>query len=225
MRATSAVGLVVVGLSTSFAAYDWMMSLDPHWVSTIFGVYFWSGSLLASLAAIVVAFLCVSPRAGSTPGLSVEHLHDLAKLLFGFVIFWAYIAFSQYFLIWYANLPEETRWYIVRRSGSWNVLSWGLAVGHFAVPFVLLLSRAVRRDRFWMGFLAAWVLIYHYLDLYWLVMPAYSAEGVQPGGADLSLLLSAVFLYGAIVAQASRIRALVPLGDPHLRESIAFRQD
>jgi hypothetical protein len=224
MRATSAAGLVALGLTTSSAAFDWMMSLDPHWASTMFGVYFWSGALVGSLAAIILTIMFVGRLGLLRHTITVEHLHDLAKLLFGFVVFWAYIAFSQYFLIWYANLPEETEWYIARRTGDWNTLSWGLCFGHFLVPFVLLLSRAVRRDQFWLGFIAAWILGFHYLDLYWLIMPAHHAATAAPSRIDISILFTLVFLFGALVAHACRRRALVPLGDPRLADSIAFHQ-
>jgi len=224
MRATSAWGLVVLGLTTSYAAFDWMMSLDPHWVSTMFGVYFWAGSLLGSLAAIILSVLCFRRLGSLSHTITVEHLHDLGKLLFSFVVFWAYIAFSQYFLIWYANLPEETEWYITRRTGDWNILSWGLFFGHFLVPFVILLSRAVRRDPFWLGFIAAWILVFHYLDLYWLIMPALHAATDAPSWIDLSILLTLVFLFGAVVVHACQGRALVPVGDPRLADSIAFHQ-
>jgi hypothetical protein len=224
MRATSAWGLIVLGATTAFAAFDWMMSLDPHWVSTIFGVYFWTGSLLGSLAALILTVVCFRSLGVLGHTITVEHLHDLAKLLFSFVVFWAYIAFSQYFLIWYANLPEETGWYITRRSGSWNILSWGLFFGHFVVPFVMLLSREVRRDPFWLGFMAAWILVFHYLDFYWLIMPVLHPERAEPSWLDVSVLLTLVFLFGAIVAHACRGRALVPVGDPCLADSVAFHQ-
>jgi hypothetical protein len=224
MKATSAWGLVVLGLTTSSAAFDWMMSLDPHWVSTIFGVYSWTGSLLGSLAAIILTILSVRSLGWLRHTITVEHLHDLGKLLFSFVVFWAYIAFSQYFLIWYANLPEETEWYVTRRSGTWNILSWGLFFGHFLVPFVILLSWAVRRDPFWLGFMAVWVLVFHYLDLYWLIMPAAYPTGVEPSWLDATVLLAGVFLFGAIVAHACQARALVPVGDPRLADSMAFHQ-
>jgi hypothetical protein len=224
MKATSTWGLVVLGLTTSFAAFDWMMSLEPHWVSTIFGVYFWIGSLLGSLAAIILTILGIRSLGSLRHTITAEHLHDLAKLLFSFVVFWAYIAFSQYFLIWYANLPEETAWYMTRRSGSWNILSWSLFFGHFLVPFVILLFRAVRRDPFWLGLMAAWVLVFHYVDLYWQILPAVYPGGVEPSWLDASVLLTVVSLFAALVAHACQSQALVPVGDPRLADSVAFHE-
>ena len=223
MQATSAWGMVVLGLTTSFAACDWLMSLAPNWSSTIFGVYFWASSLLGSLAALTLIVVGFRAAGWLRQTISVEHLHDLGKLLFGFVIFWAYIAFSQYFLIWYANFPEETRWYVTRRTGVWNTLSWSLVFGHFGVPFVLLLFRTTRRNPFWLGFIALWILVFHYIDFYWLIMPALYPEGVKPDWLDASLLLTLAFTCGAIVARACQVRPLVPIGDPRLSESLAFR--
>jgi hypothetical protein len=223
MRATSAYGLVLVGLASSYAGFDWLMSLDPHWTSAMYGVYFWASSLVSSLAALILVILALRSSGRLGRAVTIEHLHDLGKLLFGFVIFWAYIAFSQYFLIWCANLPEETRWYITRRSGTWNTLSWALCFGHFVVPFILLLFRPIRRDPFWLGFLAAWVLVFHYLDVYWLVMPALDLEGVQFDWLDLSLVAAAVLASCASVAHACGSRPLIPIGDPGLSESIAFQ--
>ena len=223
MRTRSAWGLVVVAATTSLAAFDWLMSLDPDWSSTIFGVYFWASSLVGSLAALTLAVLGFRAAGRLGEAVSVEHLHDLGKLLFGFVIFWAYIAFCQYFLIWYANFPEETRWYVTRRSGSWNTLSWSLVFGHFVVPFILLLFRATKRSPLWLGFTAACFLVFHYVDLYWLIMPALRPEGVEPHWLDVSPLLTLVFSCGAIVARAGQGRSLIPIGDPRLAESLAFR--
>jgi hypothetical protein len=225
MRATSAWGLVALGFTTSLAAFDWLMSLDAHWSSTIFGVYFWAGALVASLAALILLVLGLWALGVLRGVVTIEHLHDLGKLLFSFVVFWAYIAFSQYVLIWYANLPEEAQWYVTRRSGSWNTLSWSLLFGHFVVPFVLLLPRATKRDPFWLGFVAAWVLVFHYADLYWLIMPALRPEGVEPDWLDGAVVLTLAFTCGAIVARACQARPLVPTGDPRLAESIAFRSN
>jgi hypothetical protein len=223
MRRTSAVGLVVLAATSSFAAFDWLMSLDPHWSSTIFGVYFWVSSLLGSLAALVLAVLGFRAVGWLGETVTVEHLHDLGKLLFAFVMFWAYIAFCQYFLIWYANFPEETAWYVTRRSGIWNTLSWSLVLGHFAVPFILLLFRATKRSPAWLGFSAAWILSFHYIDLYWLIMPALRPDAVEPHWLDVSLLLALVFTCGAIVTRAGQSTSLIPIGDPRLAESLAFR--
>lgn len=223
MRAASSWGLVVLALTTSLASYDWLMALDPDWSSTMFGVYFWAGSLVGSMATLILTVLGVRVLGRLRETISIDHLHDLGKLLFGFVIFWAYIAFSQYFLIWYANFPEETRWYVIRRTGAWNTVSWSLFLGHFVAPFCLLLFRAPKRSPFWLGFAAAWVLVFHYLDVYWLVMPALHLEGVAPRALDVSLTLALVFLCGAIVARACQRRPLVPIGDPRLAESLSMR--
>ncbi|MGO9468534.1 MAG: hypothetical protein ACLQIB_19090 [Isosphaeraceae bacterium] len=223
MKSTSAWGMLVLGLTTSLAAFDWLMTLDPHWSSTIFGVYFWAGSLVSSLAALVVVALGLRALGWLRTTITVEHLHDMGKLLFGFVIFWAYIAFSQYFLIWYANFPEETGWYVTRRFGTWNTMSWALVVGHFVVPFFVLLFRATKRNPYWLGFISVWILVFHYIDLYWLIMPAFRAEGALPHWLDASLVLTLTFICAAIIAYACQRRPLVPIGDPRLAESIAFR--
>jgi hypothetical protein len=223
MRATSAGGLVLVGLTSSYAGFDWLMSLDPHWTSAMYGVYVWACSLVSSLAALILGTLALRGSRRLERVVTIEHLHDLGKLLFAFVAFWAYIAFTQYFLIWNANLPEETQWYISRRSGTWNTVSWALCFGHFVVPFILLLFRPVRRDPFWLGFIAAWVLAFHYLDVYWLIMPALDPEGVRFDWLDVSLLAAVVLAYCAGFAHACGSRPLFPIGDPGLPESIAFQ--
>jgi hypothetical protein len=222
MRAISSWGLPLLGVTSSFASFDWLMSLEPHWASTMFGVYMWAGSLVSSLAALTLLILALRSAGWLRRTITVEHLHDLGKLLFGFVVFWTYIAFCQYFLIWYANIPEETSWYITRRSGTWNTLSWALCFGHFVVPFHLLLFRSTRRDPFWMGFLSAWVLVFHYLDLYWIVMPTLYPKGAHPDWLDVSIPAALVLATCAAVAHACRSRALVPVGDPRLSESLAF---
>ena len=223
MRRMSCWGLPLLALTSSFAGFDWLMSLEPHWASTMFGVYFWAESLVASLAALIVLVLTLRTTGWLRTTITIEHLHDLGKLLFGFVVFWTYIAFCQYFLIWYANLPEETSWYIVRRSGTWNTLSWALCFGHFAIPFFMLLFRPIRRDPFWLGVLSAWVLVFHYLDLYWVIMPTLLPDGALPDWLDVSVLAALVLAASAVVAYSCGARPLIPIGDPHLSESLAFR--
>ncbi len=224
LRAFSAPGMIVLALTTTFAAFDWLMTLDYKWYSTIYGVYFWAGSIVGSLSTLILAVLYLRRRGGPLAGaVTVEHLHDLGKLLLGFVVFWAYIAFSQYFLIWYANLPEETGYFIVRKTGTWGWASLALAVGHFAIPFLLLLPRNAKRNPARLGFAAAWVLGFHYLDLYWQVMPTLTPRGVSLHWLDLAVPVALVAAFAALAWRAGLGRPMVPIGDPRLEESLAFR--
>ena len=139
--------MMAFAVTSCFAAFDWLMSLDPHWFSTIYGVYFFSGAVVGFLAFVTLAAL-VLERVGLLKGkISEEHYHDLGKLQLGFLMFWAYIAFSQYLLIWYANIPEETGWYLVRQNGGWQWVSLLLLFGHFVLPFCGLMSRRAKRNR------------------------------------------------------------------------------
>jgi hypothetical protein len=222
LRRWSGPAIVVVALTETFAAFDWIMSLEPHWYSTIFGVYFFSGSLVAVFSFLVLAAFALR-RAGLMRGLiTVEHFHDLGKLLFGFTCFWAYIAFSQFLLIWYGNLPEETVWYQPRLAGSWKAVSVLLAAGHFAVPFLFLMSRSFKRRSGLLALGAGWMLLMHLLDLHWLVMPALHEEGFRPALLDLTTLIAIGGVFVAAVGFLMRRHALVPVRDPRLPESLAI---
>src|SRR6185295_5494135 len=142
----SAPALFVFAITVTFAAVDWIMSLDPHhWYSTIFGVYFFAGSLVAIFAFLAILGAVLRRGGLMTSTLTIEHLHDLGKLLFAFTVFWAYIGFSQYFLIWYGNIPEETTFFRHRLVGSWSAVSFLLAAGHFVVPFFFFMPRTIKR--------------------------------------------------------------------------------
>ncbi len=214
--------MIAFALTLSFAAFDLLMSLDPGWYSTIFGVYYFAGAAVGVYALLpLVAFLL--QRAGFIRrSVSVEHYHDLGKLLFGFVVFWAYIAFSQYMLQWYANLPEETHWFVVRQQHGWGWVGLALVFGQFLIPFAALLSRAPKRRPRFLAAVAAWVLAMHWVDLYWLVMPAASPGSPALHVVDVTVLLGLVSLLVAAAAFLARGRALVPEGDPRLEESLAF---
>jgi hypothetical protein len=153
---------------------------------------------------------------------TVEHLHDVGKLVFAFVCFWAYIAFCQYFLIWYGNLPEETGWFHVRLSGSWKPLSAALAIGHFVIPFLLMMGRTVKRRGAGLLAGAGWVLLMHLLDIYWLVMPSLGEAGARPGPLVAAAFLAVGGAYAAAVGWLLVRRPLVPLRDPRLAESLAL---
>jgi hypothetical protein len=213
--------LIPLALTTTFAAFDWLMSLAPHWYSTIFGVYVFAGGFVAGFALLAVVAVALQ-RAGLVPALSAEHFHDLGKLLFAFTVFWAYIGFSQFFLIWYGNIPEETIWYRVRLEGTWRLVTIALAVGHFALPFFFLLPRQVKRNAATLVTAAVWLLAMHFVDVYWLVIPSIEGLGARPGIVDVAALLAigGVFLgaFGWLLVTSP----LVPAGDPRLSESLAF---
>ncbi|MCX7702045.1 MAG: hypothetical protein N2039_14305 [Gemmataceae bacterium] len=223
MRWHSPTGLLILGVTTTFAAFDWLMSLDWHWYSTIFGVVYWAGAIVGSLAVITLFALAL--RATGLTAITVEHLHDLGKLLFGFTIFWAYVSFSQYFLIWYANLSEETPWYIQRMTGSWRALTLFLAVGHFVLPFLWLLPREAKRTPWRLGVAAGWLVFMHFVDLYWQVMPVLHNEGFSLSWLDLTAsvgLTAAVFAWVAHSLQSNRP---LPVRDPNLAASMKHHNE
>lgn len=214
--------LLLLGLTVTFASFDWLMSLQPRWFSTIFGLYFISGAAVGFLAVLILLLIALQAAGWLTASVTVEHYHDLAKLLFALVIFWGYIAFSQYLLIWYANIPEETGWYLARQTGSWGWISVILLFVHLLIPFFGLLSRSVKRHKTWLGFWAAWLAVAHWVDLYYLVMPAVGARRPPLGPIDAGLLVGIGSLYGVGLLRTAGTRSLVPLADPRLEESLAF---
>jgi len=154
--------------------------------------------------------------------ISAEHLHDIGKLLFAFMVFWTYIGFSQFFLIWYANLPEETIWYKARMEGSWLTVSLFLMAGHFVVPFFYLMGRPVKRNGATLAIGGAWLLVMHLVDLYWQVMPTLHPDGFSPSLLDVAALVAVGGCFVAAASWLMRRQALVPLRDPRLAESLAF---
>jgi len=185
-------------------------------------VYFFAGSFVGFIALLSVVAVAMRQAGLLDTVISVEHLHDVGKFLFAFTAFWAYIAFSQFFLMWYANLPEETIWYRARLEGSWKIVTILLMAGHFGVPFFYLMGRAVKRRGWTLAVGGAWLLAMHFMDLYWQVMPTLHPDGVRPALLDVAAFFA---IGGCFVAAASwlmRRQALVPLRDPRLAESLAF---
>jgi hypothetical protein len=219
MRTLSAPAVLIFGLTISFAGFDWLMSLDPHWYSTIFGVYVFAGAATSSLSALALITIALQ-RAGLLQKVSnVEHRHDIGKLLFGFTVFWAYIAFSQFMLIWYANIPEETIFFRHRWEGSWKVVSMLLLFGHFVVPFLTLMSRHAKRSPLVLAAASVLLLVMHYVDLYWLVMPTLDAHGAHVSWIDLAGLLGPLGVGVWILAQQAAKSPLYPLNDPYLADA------
>lgn len=220
-RRVSAWGLPVLAITTSFGSFDLLMSLDPHWFSTIFGVYFFSGSFMAIMAFTALVAMILQ-KAGMLAGsVTTEHYQDLGKLLFGFVVFWAYIAFSQYMLIWYGNMPEETIFYRHRLEHGWEVYSAILLVAHFLIPFVVLLSRPVKRNRPVLAVMCVWMLIMHWFDFFWIAMPVLH-EHPSMHLLDLTTAVGLFgIVFGVVMYRLSR-HSLVPENDPNLAKSLAF---
>lgn len=223
MQWVSAPGMLLYAVTVTFAGIDLLMSLDPHWYSTIYGVYIFAGAVVGVLALLPVVLVLLQ-RAGRLTGtVTTEHYHDLGKLLFGFVVFWAYIAFSQYMLIWYANMPEETVWYLSRQTGDWTIVSLVLLFGHFVLPFLALVSRYPKRHKGLLAAAAVWLLAMHWVDVYWLAMPQAMPEGrVGLHWLDATCFVGLGGLWVAAAAYRLRAVPLVPQRDPRLPESVAF---
>jgi hypothetical protein len=220
LRTTSAPGMILFALTITFAAFDWLMSLDAHWYSTIFGAYIFAGAVLGLLAFLVLAVLTLQRHDALREVISPEHYHDLGKLLFAFTVFWAYMAFSQYFLIWYGNIPEETIWFLQRGEGTWLHVSLLLVIGHFGVPFFFLFPQPAKRNPKALRFISVWLLVMHWVDLYWIVMPSLHHHGVHLSWIDLACMAG---IGGIFVWRFWRTvvpHPLVPVGDPLLDASI-----
>ena len=222
LRRFAGPAIISLALTQTFASVDWIMSLTPHWYSTMFGVYFFAGSFVGFIALLSVIAVAMRGAGLLDHVISAEHLHDIGKLLFGFTAFWAYIAFSQFFLMWYANLPEETVWYKARLEGSWLPVSLLIMAGHFVAPFFYLMGRAVKRRGATLAAGGAWILGMHFIDLYWQVMPTLHPEGIRPSLLDFAALLAVGGCFVAAASWLMRRQALVPLRDPRLPESLAF---
>jgi hypothetical protein len=222
LRRLAGPALIVLALTQTFAAIDWIMSLTPHWYSTMFGVYFFAGSFVGFIALLSVVVVAMRSAGLLDTMISAEHLHDVGKFLFAFTAFWAYIAFSQFFLMWYANLPEETIWYKARIEGSWLSISILLMMGHFVAPFFYLMGRSVKRNGATLALGGAWLLIMHFVDLYWQVMPTLHPEGFRPSLLDAAAFVTVGGCFVAAAGWLMRRQALVPLRDPRLAESLAF---
>lgn len=222
LRTASAWGLPLTGVTTAFASYDVLLSLDPHWYSTIFGVYFFAGGILAAVAVITLVALLLQRTGGMLHGvITKEHYHDLGKYLFGFTVFWAYIAYSQYMLYWYGGIPEETVFFQHRLQAGWGWHSAFLLLFHFLVPFLILLPQATKKTYSIMGVMSVWLLGMHWFDIHWIVMPVVrDSGGFHWLDFTCWLGLAGVFA-GALMYRLSR-HPLVPQNHPHLEASLHF---
>jgi hypothetical protein len=217
----AAVFIPVFAISITFTAIDWAMSLEPHWFSTIYGVYYFSGTVLTAVAVatyVIVRF----KEGGLLPGLQRDHYYSLGALMFGFVNFWAYIAFSQFLLIWYANLPEETYWFMARWKNGWEIVSVLLIIVHFLVPYFVLLPQEAKMDGRRLKFMALWLVGAHLLDLFWLIMPTHSPQA-KFGWMELGFPLVGIGMVILLLSWKTKRYNVVPIGDPKLQRGMEFR--
>jgi len=223
MRKTSAPFMILFGITATFASFDWLMSLEPHWFSTIFGVYVFSGMVVTALSVITIATIWLRSTGRMGRGVVGDgHLYNLGALLFAFVCFWAYIAFSQYMLIWYGNLPEETFYLLRRFEGGWLGVTVALAAIRFVIPFLALLSRGAKINAKRLLWVSVLLLFGQFLDLYWLIMPQIHTERPVFGWQELGPPLLLVGLLVLFVTHFLKRHRPVPVGDPLLEESLQF---
>jgi len=226
LRGLSAVGLILLSLTTTFAAVDWGMSLAPHWFSTIYGVLFIVGWTLSALSFTIVLMSRLVGEEPFTKALQPVTVHDLGKLLLAFTMLWGYVNFSQFLIIWSGNLSEETPFYLRRMQGGWQVVAVALLVFHFALPFALLLSRDLKRNARTLGAVAALMLVMQLVDLYWLVAPDLVGHGhenvpLRVHWMDLAATLGLGGLWLFLFARQARTAPVLPMGEPEVRELLA----
>lgn len=218
--------LLPFGLTATFAALDWIMTIDYNWFSTMWGVYIFAGCAWSSMSIMILLVTYLRSLGYLQKVVSDEHYHLMGKLLFAFTVFWAYIAFSQYFLIWYANITEETRWYLTRNTGGWRWVSILLVLGHFVAPFVLLLSQTRKKKPFVVCMVGIWILLMHMLDIYWNVIPERGPSlglGVVAPGAwvgDVVAVVTVTSLTAYAFLRSLGKYSLYPWRDPRLLESV-----
>lgn len=215
--------LVLFGWLFTFMSVDLIKSLEPHWFSTIFGVYCWAGLFSSGLAMLILWSIFLKRRGPLDVYLSADHLHDLGKLLFAFIIFWAYSAFSQYMLIWYSNLPEETFFFIKRQAGDWKNIGILLMVGKFGFPFLFLIGRTIKRNENALIFICIWYLIMQWVDLYWLVFPVFF-KNTPFGWMEIGTFLGFLGLFYWSVGRHLSKRLPVAIKDPWIKTALHHHQ-
>lgn len=226
MRAVSAPGLVVFVWVTSFAFIDWVMSLEPHWFSTIYGLMFLVGQVLESFAFIIALLIVLSRSSPLKEYVTKQHLHDLGNMMFAFMVLWAYLSFSQFLIIWAGNLPDENPWYLRRLRGGWGWVALTLVIFHFATPFVLLLMRSTKRHAGRLMKVCLLMIVIRLLDVYWVVKPAFYNQQLKVYWMDFVTPVAIGGLWLALFFWQLKSRPLVPIRDPRLpgvsRETVAF---
>jgi hypothetical protein len=211
--------LAFFAISFSMSAFDQLMSLDPHFFSTMFGVYTFAGSYQTFFAFFAIVVILLKRAGYLNQVVNENHIHDIAKLMFAFTVFWAYTGFSQYMLIWYANLPEETGYFLLRFNEGWTPWSISLFVGKFFLPFFLLLPRGNKRSEEIVFLTACWIIAMEYLDLNWMIQPQVFSEGPKFHFADFGIWLGFLGVFGLFVIRFLKRNNVLAIRDPYLADS------
>lgn len=220
MASLSGGGLVLYFLTITFAMVDWTMSVNPHWFSTIWGLLYVGGQGLSAFAFSIMVLVMLSQTAPMNKAVSAHHFHDLGKFLFAFLMLWAYLSFSQLLIIWSANLPEEIPHYIVRWETSWRYLSAFIIVGHFIVPYALLLSRDLKKNAGKLRIVATWIVCARLADYYWHIAPEFHTDGMSLSLLDLALPLALGGIFISLFVSQLAGRSLLPVNDPGLEKAL-----
>ncbi|MCC6164496.1 MAG: hypothetical protein IT182_14190 [Acidobacteria bacterium] len=214
-------GLLILSLTVTFASVDWVMSLDPHWFSTIFGLWFLMGMALTALAFSIVVAALLHNNANMARALSTDRFHDYGSLLFAFIMLWAYLAYSQFLIVWSANLPEEIPYYLRRFGDGWQIVTLVVVVGHFVLPWLLLLFRTTKRVTSRLVAVAAFMLVMRFLDVFWLIAPWVKQGAFGVHWMDVAAVCGVFGLWVGVFCHLLKGRALLPVGDPYLPEALA----
>jgi hypothetical protein len=220
MRKVAFTSLPLFALCLTFGAFDWLMSLNYRWFSTMFGVYIFAGAAGSSMSLLVLVITALRQAGYLKDVVTLEHYHIMGKWMFAFCVFWAYIGFGQYMLIWYANMPEETEYFITRNTESWWVLSMLLVIGRFFGPFAILLLRSIKKQPHRLCYVAGWILCMQMLDMYLVILPALHGTGVHVSIWDLVSLIAIGATLGFVYLQIVPRTSLFPIRDPRLIESL-----
>jgi len=223
MQNWSGPGLVLYGLTVTFASIDWVMSLDPKWYSTIFGILFMGGQGVSAMAFVIASIVLLARYKPMSEIVQPRHIHDLGKLLLAFIMLWAYFSFSQFLIIWSGNLPEEITWYVHRLHGGWKYLGLIIVIFHFALPFTLLLSRDLKRNGRTLAIVAIMVIVMRLMDLFWLTAPELYGGKFKVSFTDILLPIGLGGVWLWFFAGQLKKRPLLPIGDPSLQDAIAHQ--
>lgn len=220
LQKISAPGILLFALTVAFASFDWLMSLDAHWFSTMFGVYFFAMSFQALFPVLILMVFWLHKKGMLENTIRKAHIYDLGAWFFGFTVFYAYIAFCQFLLIYYANIPEETLWYYHRLEGSWAIITYSLIFGRFLIPFILLLNRDRKHNKKILIFTSVLILVMHIVEIHWIVMPILHHHGIAVSWLDITTFFGLGGIFMGLFFSTLRKHNIVPTSHPTLSESL-----